>query len=443
MTSPKSFLTLMPLVALAALSCWKVTSTAQPTTPDDTEIIQRPLELVLESKKAAYRHGDDISFRLRIKNVSDDTFMAWDATWQSVLVLDGKEYKMLPSYTGSWQGQGAIAPGGKRRSRVNLVSYGVWETSLSLGEHTCAYKIWGSMSNVVKITIVAREGSQPNAAPGVGKPEQRNLIDDVVGYLNQMGPDLKVAFFVDANRALAWRHRKDFLSIISPYLSGNDAPKVAAGISILTSLRYYGYRDRLDPQYFAQIDKVMDANFDHFYSLNNDRVLHKLALLVGTGKNDKAKERLLRIIRHPVAKSGKEQALICLAWPDHPENMGILLPFMLEDSRAARFLPYHFRDSYGKAAVPYLKTALSEAKSTVTKLEAGFELVHLRIPDGFRYLHELALKDPSPEGKRASHLQRIRQFATDYLGLPENIRSKIEIAEFIKEKQHVLCNATK
>ncbi len=54
--------------------------------------------------------------------------------------------------------------------------------------------------------------------------------------------------------------------------------------------------------------------------------------------------------------------------------MDSLLPFMLEDSRAARSLPYHFRNAYGVAALPYLEKAVAEAKSEATRREAKKEL---------------------------------------------------------------------
>ena len=87
-----------------------------------------------------------------------------------------------------------------------------------------------------------------------------------------------------------------------------------------------------------------------------------------------AKRELLEIARSPFATSAKEQALICLAWHRDSKDMDTLLPFMLEESPAARSLPYHFRNSYGGAALPYLRKALTEAKSEATRREAEKEL---------------------------------------------------------------------
>jgi len=49
--------------------------------------------------------------------------------------------------------------------------------------------------------------------------------------------------------------------------------------------------------------------------------------------------------------------------------------------------------------VPYLKKALSEANRQITRLEAAFQLIHLRVPAGFQYIYRTALLDPEPEGK--------------------------------------------
>ena len=119
--------------------------------------------------------------------------------------------------------------------------------------------------------------------------------------------------------------------------------------------------------------------------------------------------------------------------------MEVLLPFMLEDSRASRSLPYHFRNSYGKASIPYLKKALLEAGSEVTRIKAAFELVHLHNASGFQYMHDTALRNPKAVGKRIRDLERIKHFAIDYLDLPKEVSSKEKIASHIKKKQSELC----
>ncbi len=106
-------------------------------------------------------------------------------------------------------------------------------------------------------------------------------------------------------------------------------------------------------------------------------------------------------------------------------------------------MPYHFRNSYRQPASPYLRRALSEAKSQVTRLEAAFELVHLRIPEGFLYLEDVALKDPEPQGKSARPLERIIQFVADYLascvGVRKDASLKEDIAAQLRTARLLLC----
>jgi hypothetical protein len=87
-----------------------------------------------------------------------------------------------------------------------------------------------------------------------------------------------------------------------------------------------------------------------------------------------AKRELIEIARSPIAAGAKEQALLGLAWHRDRADMDTLLPFMLEDSLAARNLPYHFRNSNGAAALPYLRKTLTEAKSEATRREAEKKL---------------------------------------------------------------------
>jgi len=113
------------------------------------------------------------------------------------------------------------------------------------------------------------------------------------------------------------------------------------------------------------------ARFDHVHRLNDGKVFHELALYLGVAPSKEAKRELLRLARETPAE---EQALICLAWHRDPEDMNDLLPFMLEDSPAARALPYHFRNSYGPVALPFLKQAMKEAKNKFTREQAEKEL---------------------------------------------------------------------
>jgi len=181
------------------------------------------------------------------------------------------------------------------------------------------------------------------------------------------------------------------------------------------------------------------GQLDHLHSLKSDKVYHRLALYLGSSRTAEAKRHLLKIVESPVAKDSKEQALICLTFHRDPKDMEALFPYMLEDPSAARSLPYHFRHSYGAASIPYLKRALSESKSESARLESAFELVHLRIPDGFEYMRKTVLQDPEPEGKRSQHLGSIKQFARDYLELPADASASEDIAAHIKNKQTELC----
>jgi len=271
------------------------------------------------------------------------------------------------------------------------------------------------------------------------------LIDVAIQHIKTNGPDAETGQFISLARHHAWSRRQDFVDLVVPHLKGKDPEKVAGGVAVLHWLRTYhpmsycGDFEKDNKEFFAKLDKIVYGQLDHLHSLKSDQVYHRLALYLGCSPTAEAKRHLLRIADSPIAKSSREQALICLAWHRDPKDMEALLPYMLEDSHASRSLPYHFRNSYGDASIPHLKKALSDAKSQITRLEAAFELVHLRIPAGFQYIHATALQDPKPEGKRSRSLDRIRQFARDYLELPKDVSSKENIAIHIEEKQGQLC----
>jgi hypothetical protein len=139
-------------------------------------------------------------------------------------------------------------------------------------------------------------------------------------------------------------------------------------------MSWLGDFEKRHHDFFSGIDEIVYGELEHLDSLNSDTVYHPLALYLGCSATTESKRQLLKIAKSPIAERAKEQALICLAWHRDPKDMESLLPFMLEDSQASRSLPYHFRNSYGKASLPYLKKAVSEAKSEATRREAKKEL---------------------------------------------------------------------
>lgn len=269
------------------------------------------------------------------------------------------------------------------------------------------------------------------------------LLNVTAHRLKTCGPDHEIAQFISMEQG-AWARREVFFTLSRSYLDDTNATKVAGALDVFYRLR--GYRplegiggpafEEINAGFFARLDAVVLGRFSHFKSLHDDDVFKCLSLYLGVTHAAEARPQLQAIAQ--TAKDN-EQALICLAWQRNPADMDFLLPYMLADTPASRSLPYHFRNSYGTISIPYLRNALVNAKSASTRLEAAFELVHLRIPEGFEYLETMALKHPQPEGKAVSQLDRIKMFSTDYLGLPASVTAKKDVAAFIARKKTELC----
>jgi hypothetical protein len=274
------------------------------------------------------------------------------------------------------------------------------------------------------------------------------LIDVALQHIKTNGPDAETGQFIGMARHHAWSRRQEFVDLVIPYLKGKDPDKAAGAVDILHWLRIYrpvnylGDFEKENHDFFFKADKIVYGQLEHLHSLENDQVYHRLAIYLGCSPTAEAKRHLLRIADSPIAKDAKEQALICLAWHRDEKDMESLFPFMLGESHAAWNLPYHFRNSYGRAALPYLKRALEEAESAVIRQRVAYELVHLRIPEGFRYLGQVALADPEPEERtQLRPLEGIRQFAVDYLTLPKDTREPAAIAAHIAKKERELCRS--
>ena len=206
------------------------------------------------------------------------------------------------------------------------------------------------------------------------------LLNVVVAHVKRDGPDADAAQFISMAPYRAWARRLEMAELVNPFLTDKRPDKVAGAIEVLYRYRgycpmsYLGDFESDNSAFFADLDQRVYVHFDYFRELKSDRVYHALALYLGMSHTPQAKRELLEIVRSPFAAGAKEQALICLAWHRDPADRDRLLPFMLEDSPAAWSLPYHFRNSYGEAALPYLRKALTEAKSEATRREAEREL---------------------------------------------------------------------
>lgn len=277
-----------------------------------------------------------------------------------------------------------------------------------------------------------------------------DLIDVTIRHIKTHGPSLDAAQFLSLAHSHAWARRTDIADEVIPYLSADDPGQVAPAIDILFRLR--GYRpfnyigdirdfETANEAFYARLDKAVFDALDHLHSLRSDSVLKTLALYVVSCKTAEARRELLRIIKSPVAHNAREQALICLAWYSDPADMDLLYRYMLGDRAAGHSLPYQLRTSYGKDAIPYLTKATQEAERMATRLEAAFQLVHMRAPAGFAFLHDVALQDPEPQDKETRALDRIKQFAVDYLEMPRDVSTKQAVAAYISKKQDQLCRS--
>jgi hypothetical protein len=289
------------------------------------------------------------------------------------------------------------------------------------------------------------------ASIGISIAGETNLWDEVLDvvltHIKRDGPGSDAAKFISMAQEHAWTRRTEIVQFVTPVLSDPSPDKVAGAIEVLYRVRGYNPMSYLSgggrdfesdyATFFTHLDQQVFQHFAHFRELQNDPLNHALALYLGCSRTPQAKRELLDIAeRTPFPYDAREQALICLAWHRDPADMKTLLPFMLEDSQRARSLPYHFRNSYGKAAIPALLKAMKEAEGERVREEAALQLVHLGVGEGFDYLRDAVLNNPKS-------LDRIRQWALDYLYLPPGQSTKEQVARQIESQKRRRANAQK
>lgn len=196
------------------------------------------------------------------------------------------------------------------------------------------------------------------------------------------GPDAEGAAFIQHVACPALLPRRDHLvSLCAPSLDGRQPEQACAALQIFWSLRGCSEhfqtttpRDHDSVRFLEKLDQLVMDNFPHWMRFKNGNGYRDIALYLSLLKTPESKEHLKEIARRT---NNNEQVLICIAWRKDPADMDFLLPFMLDDSRPAAALPYHFRNSYGAAAAPFLQRAAAEAKTARVRRDAAEELANL------------------------------------------------------------------
>jgi len=265
------------------------------------------------------------------------------------------------------------------------------------------------------------------------------VVDLTLSEISEKGPSRETASFVSRSMDLLWLRRRELLKATSPHLGSPDPSKVTSAMEILYRLRSYrpmislGFDEaaweRENGDFFSEVDALVYTELRRLLASREDSLLRNLALYFGSATpSDAAKRALLELAKNPEVG---EQALICLTWHKDKRDLDDLMPFMLHGGREVASLPYHFRDSYELAAIPYLLRALGEALSPFVRLQAARELVLMGETAGVRYLYEAVLhRDELPNSR--AQAEEIREFAWGYMGFPKQSTTMGDLVRFLK-----------
>jgi hypothetical protein len=267
------------------------------------------------------------------------------------------------------------------------------------------------------------------------------VVDLTLSEISEKGPSREAASFVSRSMDLLWPRRSELLKATSPHFGSPDPSKATSAMEILYRLRSYrpmaslgfdeGAWERENSDFFSEVDALVYRELPRLLASREDSLLRNLALYLGSfTPSDATKRALLELAKNPEVG---EQALICLTWHKDKRDMDDLMPFMLHGGREVASLPYHFRNSYGQAAMPYLLSALAEASSPFVRLQSARELVLMGERAGVRYLYEAVLhRDELPNGR--AQAEEIRVFAWGYMGFPKQSTTMDDLVTFLRGK---------
>lgn len=210
------------------------------------------------------------------------------------------------------------------------------------------------------------------------------LVATAVRHIEQQGPDTDTANFISRADEAMWRERERLFRLTAKYLDSDNPAQVSGAYEVLYRLRGWrpmnwlgdeGSFEKEHADYFGRMDRLVLGHVPQALAMKQDRVLGTLGLYLSRPKIRGAHAALRQVV---AAASGDEQAAICLTWHQVAADMDLLLPIMLGDMPGASSLPYHFRNAYGTAALPYLRRAVTEARGRFTRENAAKELAELK-----------------------------------------------------------------
>ena len=221
----------------------------------------------------------------------------------------------------------------------------------------------------------------------VAEASATRLWDELVAtaerHIEQQGPDTDTADFIARAGDAMWRERETLFSLTAKYLDSDKPAQVSGAYEVLYRLRGHRPMNRLGDKtsfekehadYFGRMDRLVLGHVPQAIAMKQDHVFRTLGLYLSRPQIQGAHAALRQVV---AAAPGNAQSAICLTWHQDPADMELLLPIMLGDAPVASELPYHFRNAYGNAALPYLRRAAAQARGRFTREEATKELAEL------------------------------------------------------------------
>jgi hypothetical protein len=166
----------------------------------------------------------------------------------------------------------------------------------------------------------------------------------------------------------------------APYLQSSDRVLLRGAVRAATRLQW--------KQPTPAMEQAMLDAAEHIVRTADEQTVTEYVAALGSVKDDRGKKLLWDLVSRGVAT---EQALIAITWRkdlgDLPRLSAILEGPLREDkmNRQLSSLPYALRNSYGRAALPYLETALKNSRSVWILESCARELILAGRHSGFAF----------------------------------------------------------
>jgi hypothetical protein len=255
-----------------------------------------------------------------------------------------------------------------------------------------------SFDIVVQCLYNAESGARRYALDALSYWPEDATSAKLLALLHSRGPTPELVRYLLRQPGFAAAHQAEIVSASLPYLESDSTVAIGGALAAVQ------WPPSEDPAVFNVLLRAAEHIVSHADAQNRNNVIQLLLGPTSAPRNDRRVHELMWKLAGEGYEADVAGGLARFRDPaDLPKLAELMTSAGLQDRLS--FLPQDLYQSFGTAAVPYLKTALHEAPGRFSERNLIQQLMAAGDPEGFQY----ALNAIAPNGRfRLDMLQAVK-----------------------------------